>query len=262
MQTQPPVIDAHAHCGIIDRSWPQSFADYARQAAATDIAGVALFSPVQEIYDRYDAHFADTPDWQRRRKESNAHLLSLDSDQLIVYPYFFIWNDFAVDQLSTAHCGIKWHRHAGEPVYVYEDPRCRTALEEIRRRRLPVVLEEEFGNTVRFIRELAQGITVIVPHLGMLNGGFLALAEAGLWELENVWADTALAGPGEICSYIQSYGHRRLMFGSDFPFGDSFQELRKVRRLQLEPAVENAVLGGNFIHLQAGIAQGIGGSRQ
>ena len=31
------VIDAHAHCGVIDRSWPQSFADYARQAAGTDI---------------------------------------------------------------------------------------------------------------------------------------------------------------------------------------------------------------------------------
>lgn len=43
----PMVIDAHAHCGILDRSWPQFFEDYARQVAATDVGAVALFSPVQ-----------------------------------------------------------------------------------------------------------------------------------------------------------------------------------------------------------------------
>ena len=67
MKTLPTVIDAHAHCGIIDRSWPQSFEAYARQAAATDIGGVALFSPVMEIYDRYDRSFVDTPAWRLRR---------------------------------------------------------------------------------------------------------------------------------------------------------------------------------------------------
>ena len=246
-----PIIDAHAHCGVIDRSWPQSFADYARQAVDTDIQGVAVFSPVMEIYDRYDPNFNDTPAWQQRRRESNAHLLSLASGPITVYPYFFIWNDFAVDQLVNAHCGIKWHRHPDEPVYTYDDPRCRLALDEIRRRRLPVVLEEELGNTVRFIRDLAVGITVIIPHLGMLNGGFSAIAAAGLWNRENVWADTALAGPEEIQEYLRSYGHQRLMFGSDFPFGDPYAELEKIRRLKLDSGIETAVLGGNFIRLQA-----------
>ena len=245
------IIDSHAHCGIIDRSCPQSFDAYARQVAATDIGGVAFFSPVMEIYDRYDGGFVDTPVWRLRRKESNAYLLSLDPVGLTVYPYFFIWNDFAVEQLCRAHCGIKWHRHADEPVYRYDDPRCRSALDEIRRRGLPVVLEEEFDNTLRFIRDLAEGITVIIPHLGMLNGGFRSIAEAGLWERENVWADTALASPGEIREYLRCYGHRRLLFGSDFPFGDPYSELRKVRSLKLEPAVAADVLGGNFIHLQA-----------
>jgi len=245
------VIDAHAHCGVIDRSWPQSFADYARQAAGTDIKGVAVFSPVMEIYDRHDYAFVDTPAWQQRRRESNAHLLSLASEPMTIYPYFFIWNDFAVDQLTSAHCGIKWHRHQGEPVYAYDDPRCRLALDEIRRRRLPVVLEEELENTIRFIRDLAVGITVIIPHLGLLNGGFQLIAAAGLWNQENVWADTALADREEIQEYIRSYGHHRLMFGSDFPFGDPYAELDKIRRLNLVPAVEAAVLGGNFIRLQA-----------
>ena len=255
-KSSPAVIDAHAHCGRIDRSMPQSFKDYSRQLAGTDIDAVALFSPVLEIYDRYDSHFSDTDAWQRRRRESNAWLLSLKPDGFQVFPYFFIWNDYATEQLTAAHCGIKWHRHPGEPVYHYDDPRCRAALDEIRRRNLPVVLEEEFGNTLRFIHELAGTITVIIPHLGMLNGGFRAIAEAGLWDQDNVWADTALASRGEMREYLQRYGHRRLLFGSDFPFGSPFVELRKVRSLALAPEVEAAVLGENFLRLQQQRASG------
>ena len=244
------VIDAHAHCGVIDRSFAQSLEDYEQQVAGTDIGGVAVFSPVLEIYDRYDVQFTDTSAWQRRRLRSNANLLALKPAALIIFPYFFIWNDFAVEQLTAAHCGIKWHRHAGEPVYRYDDPKCRVALDEIRRRNLPVVLEEELGNTLRFVRVLADGITVIIPHLGLLNGGFRSIAEAGLWERDNVWADTALASRDEIREYLRCFGHRRLLFGSDFPFGSPSAELLKVRRLGLAPEVEAAVLGGNFRRLQ------------
>jgi hypothetical protein len=230
---------------------PQSFDDYRQEVAGTDIGGVALFSPVLEIYDRYDCHFTDTEAWQDRRRLSNANLLSLKSADLNIYPYFFIWNDFAVEQLTEAHCGIKWHRHAGEPIYHYDNPKCRGALNEIRRRKLPVVLEEEFDNTLRFVRELAEEMTVIIPHLGLLNGGFRAIAEAGLWECENVWADTALASRDEIRAYLDRYGHRRLLFGTDFPFGSPSDELQKVRSLALDREVEAALLGGNFNQLLA-----------
>lgn len=244
------VIDAHVHCGRIDRSVPQTFEDYENQAVGTEIEGAAVFSPVLEIYDRYDPDFSDTPAWRRRRRESNDYVLGLESDELRVFPYFFIWNDFAVEQLTPAHCGIKWHRHAGEPIYQYDDPDCRAALDEIRRRKLPVVLEEEFDNTLNFVQDLADGITVIIPHLGLLNGGFHAIAEGGLWELETVWADTALASRDELREYLERYGHDRLLFGSDFPFGSPSNELRKVYSLELEPEMEAAVLGANFLRLQ------------
>jgi len=249
----PPIIDAHAHCGVKDRSYAQTFADYAEQVAGTRIGGVAFFSPVMEIYDRYDFKFSDTPAWQQRRRESNAYLLTLKPLDLKIYPYFFIWNDFAVEQLTSAHCGIKWHRHPGEPVYHYDVPRCTAALNEIRKRNLPVMLEEELAYTQRFVREMAGGIRVVIPLLGALNGGFQAIAAAGLWAPENVWADTALASPGEIRAYIRRYGHRRLMFGSDFPFGEPARELEKVCRLGLDPAMEAAVVGGNFLRLQEAI---------
>jgi predicted TIM-barrel fold metal-dependent hydrolase len=66
----------------------------------------------------------------------------------------------------------------------------------------------------------------------------------------NVWADTALASEQEILEYIRCYGPDKLMFGSDFPFGRPARELNKVRRLDLDPEVEQAVVGGNFLRLQ------------
>lgn len=92
---------------------------------------------------------------------------------------------------------------------------------------MPVILEEDFDNTVRFIRELADGITVIIPHLEMFNGGFHSIAESDLWAQENMGADTALASPDEVREYLRCYGHRRLMFGSDFASVTRIRNCRK-----------------------------------
>jgi hypothetical protein len=68
-----------------------------------------------------------------------------------VIPYYFIWNDFDLEGLAPEHKGIKWHRHADEPPYHYDDPRCARAIEGIRLRRMPICLEEELGSTLRFV---------------------------------------------------------------------------------------------------------------
>ncbi|MCJ7593739.1 MAG: amidohydrolase [Desulfobacterales bacterium] len=245
------VIDSHAHCGIQDRSFSQSFESYLGRIRGSEIEGVVMFPPVMEIYDRHDPDFEDDREWQGRRRRANDYLLSLHHPDLKVIPYFFIWNDFAVEDLNPRHRGIKWHRHPEEPVYRYGEPRCAEAIDEIRRRKLPILLEEELANTVRFIRELAVGIRVIIPHLGGLNGGYDAISSHGLWEEPNVWADTALAQAYEIRDYIERYGHKRLMFGSDFPFGDPKRELLKIKSLPISSKEKEALLGGNLKRLLA-----------
>ena len=245
------IIDAHAHCGIQDQSTPQSFEDYLSHISGTDMGGVVMFPPVIEIYDRYNPDFVDNPEWQLRRKRSNEYLLTLGDKDLEVFPYFFIWNDFAVEQLTPQHRGIKWHRHSYEPVYHYDDPRCLKAVKEIRRRNMPVVLEEELKNTIRFINEIAVGIRVIIPHLGLLNGGYNAISKQGIWEQPNVFTDTSLALPHEITDYIKKYGYERIMFGSDFPFGDPKEELLKIERLQIPTEKKKAILGLNLKRLLA-----------
>jgi len=240
------IIDAHAHCGIIDRYPLQRFEDYLAHVKSSPIEGVVMFSPVAEIYDRDDPDFQDNLHWRNQRAESNRYLLGLGNHELEVIPYFFIWNDFAVAQLTETHRGIKWHRHADEPEYHYDDPACQAAIKEIRRRNLPVVLEEELKNTIRFINELATGVRVIIPHLGFLNGGYRAIERAGLWENPRVFSDTSLAAPETVMDYIQKYGHERIMFGSDFPFGDPVSEFEKIRRLPLSREVKAAITGGNI----------------
>ncbi|MGD8449990.1 MAG: amidohydrolase family protein [Desulfobacterales bacterium] len=227
------IIDAHVHCGIQDKFPPQSYDDYFSVISGSGIQTAVMFPPVMEIYDRYDPNFDDTAQWQNRRKAANEYLLHIGTSDLTVIPYFFIWNDFAVEQLTSQHKGIKWHRHPDEPVYYYDSPRCRQAVDEIRSRHMPVVLEEEFGNTIRFIEQIAKDVTVIIPHMGMLNGGYRAIKRHGLWARPNVYADTALASVGEITDYINTYGIDRIIFGSDFPFGDPKRELQKIMNLQI-----------------------------
>jgi len=246
MNTKVNVIDAHAHCGVQDQSIPQSFEDYNSAIQGSGIEAVVMFSPVMEIYDRYNLNFKDDSKWLQRRKRSNEYLMTISSAELKVIPYFFIWNDFAVHQLKPRHKGIKWHRHPNEPVYHYDVPECNKAIEEIKRRNMPVVLEEEFENTIRFINELAVDIKVIIPHLGLLNGGYHAFAEKGIWDNPNVYADTALASRYEIEDYINRFGYDRILFGSDFPFGDPKEELSKILNLPIPQKKKEMILSLNL----------------
>ena len=243
------IIDAHAHCGIQDQSIPQSFEDYHSHIQGSGIEAVVMFSPVMEIYDRYRPNFEDNATWQKRRTQSNEYLLTIGNSDLKVIPYFFIWNDFAINQLKPKHKGIKWHRHPNEPVYHYDDPQCKRAIAEIKRRNMPVVLEEEFENSLFFINELAVGAKIIIPHLGLLNGGYHAFVEHGVWDKPNIYADTALASPHEIKDYIENFGYDRILFGSDFPFGDPKDELLKILNLSIAEDKKNLILGLNLTRL-------------
>jgi predicted TIM-barrel fold metal-dependent hydrolase len=126
-------------------------------------------------------------------------------------------------------------------------------IAEITRRRLPIVLEESFHHTCTFIEHMAPEAVIIIPHLGGLNGGYRALDQAGIWRRPNVYADTALASTSEMRHFIDHYGADKLLFGSDYPFGDPGGELRKVERLHLSSLDFEKVVSGNVLNLlQAG----------
>lgn len=241
------IIDSHIHCGVQHSDLP--FAEIAPLLREAGITDCCLFAPVEDIYDRDDFHFQDNTHWQQARRAANRYLLDLAEAGEAIFPYLFVWNDFAIEELRRPYRGIKWHRHSYEPIYHYDDPRCGRMLAEITRRRLPVVLEESFDNTLRFVERLAPEAVIIIPHLGGLNGGYQALDRAGVWQRDNVYADTALASPQEMRHFLEHYGPHKLLFGSDYPFGLPAGELRKIERLDLDPADFEQVVAGTVLGL-------------
>lgn len=241
------VIDSHMHCGIQNSDLPLSvIRSYLDDAG---IEGACLIPPVEDIYDRGNYHFQDNKQWMLCREQANNYLLDIQKRDPIYGVYFFVWNDFRKDQLKDGYLGIKWHRHEYEPTYNYDDPRCEEFLQEAYRLQLPIMLEESYKNTRYFLKRVAGRTPVIIPHMGGLNGGFDALFQAGIWDDESVYADTALASTREMAQFLEKYGSSRLLFGSDFPFGTPYHELQKIEYLKLAPGERNDLVQGNVRNL-------------
>jgi hypothetical protein len=243
------IIDCHVHTGVQNVSWNwQKVRGLLKDAG---ISGAAVIAPVEDIYDRYDPRFTDPPEWQACRRRAHRYLLDLISAEaeLGIYPYFFVWNDFAREELGPDFVAVKWHRHGNEPEYHYDDPRCRRFLEAVAARGLPILLEETLENTLFFLDNLAGDIPIIIPHLGGLNGGYVPLDRHGVWGRANVHADTSTAALPEIKDFIRRYGGDRLLFGSDYPFSQPRTEVTKILSLNLPEPQTRAILGDNFRRL-------------
>jgi len=238
------IIDSHLHCGVQNVSW--GWEQKRRLLLAAGIQGVGIIPPVEDVYDRLDPKFTDTSAWQACRRRAHRYLLELQDPEFSFYPHFFVWNDFAWEDLGPEYVAVKWHRHPDEPAYLYDHPRCREFLQVVRERGLPILLEESFGNTRFFLEQLAPDLPVIIPHLGGLNGGYLPLRDAGVWERPLTYADSSTAALPEIEDFLARYGSGRLLFGSDHPFGQPQTELAKILDLNLPEDQARAVLGDNF----------------
>ena len=238
------IIDSHIHCGV--QNVDQPFDDIRPLLNRAGVASACLFAPVEDIYHRYSSSFDDNRQWRQCRDRAHAYLLEVAAAQTGVYPYYFVWNDFVREDLEKPFAGIKWHHHPGEPPYRYEDSRCAEMIEAICRKKMPIVLEETFSRTLWFIQQVSGRTPVIIPHLGMLNGGFGRLLRSGVWEDESVYADTALAGSEEIEIFLERYGPSRLLFGSDYPFGMPGPQLQQLKGIGIGEGDLKMICGGNI----------------
>ena len=84
------IVDSHVHMGRLDDSAPQCYEDIAPIFDEAGVAAAVCTSPVQEIYDRYDPDFVDTPAWQERRASSREYLCSLQDKPRRIYPFYFV----------------------------------------------------------------------------------------------------------------------------------------------------------------------------
>ena len=236
------ILDAHAHCGLT-LPW-EKLRPYWETA---NIDGGVLFAPVEEIYNRYDRNFSDSPSYRQSRKKVHTYLESLRRENIFIF--WFVWNDYAYPPGNFA--GIKWHRHTSEPEYDYSSDKYRKYLQFICNQKLPVILEEEFHHTLELIEAINRQTVVIIPHLGMLNGGYENLKRAGIFANPTVYVDTALADSADLQDFAANYGVERILFGSDFPFGIPANERSKVERI-FTGAEREKILGLNALTFLTG----------
>jgi hypothetical protein len=240
------ILDAHVHLGgnRHTKLYPPArmLADLAE--AGADEAVVFAFP--EDMYRK-----TDTPE---ARAAANEYVLQMSRLHPHVYPFYFVWTDYVIPGDLGEYCGVKWHRHYDEPRYDYADARCERFIAAMAERKMPVTLEEEFDETVAFVERVAgSGITVIIPHMGLLNGGFGRMTR--FFECEHVCFDTSCAEPHAIRRVLSEVGPERVLFGSDVSgTSEPFFNFPKVERAKLEslgvtPESQPLVYGGSILRL-------------
>ncbi|MEJ5328997.1 MAG: hypothetical protein WHT07_02445 [Desulfobaccales bacterium] len=97
------VIDAHLHCGCqnVHRPWE----GVRGRLLAAGIRGAGLIPPVEDVYDRYDPNFTDTPAWQATRRRAHRYLLGLTDPEIEIFPYFFRLERLRLGGAGGGVCG-------------------------------------------------------------------------------------------------------------------------------------------------------------
>jgi predicted TIM-barrel fold metal-dependent hydrolase len=235
------IIDNHIHCGNnIHKSF--TLTDIKRDLAEAGAQGAVIFAFPEDMY-----RIEDSPEWRIR---ANSYVLDVSRRAAkSLYPFYFVWNDYIIPENLSDYAGIKWHRHWNEPRYDYDDPRCHEILESISDLNLPVLIEEEYADTVRFVRGNPE-LKIIIPHMGNLNGGYDKMD--AFFDNPNVHFGTSTASLNAIERVLGNVGAERVIFGSDvsgtrLPFFNFTKvELAKVLQLDLDEKSKARIFSENI----------------
>lgn len=142
-------------------------------------------------------------------------------------------------------CGIKVHRHDARIT--------REICETARAFKLPVLYDVTGEVSIcELLAEEYPDVNFIIPHLGSFADDWraqLALIDH-LVRHPNIYADTSGVRRFDLLEQaVRRAGARKILFGSDGPWLHPGVELAKVKALELSPADEQLVLGGNFLRL-------------
>jgi hypothetical protein len=170
-------------------------------------------------------------------------------------PYHYIREDYdreGFDPIPEAYCGGKWHwmrgwQDSASNYKVLEDKLLPELVDKIRLTGKPVIFEEELSFTERFV-DIFDGLTLIIPHLGLLGGNPYDFLRS-FKDKENIYFDTALSSKDTIHDFVKTIGPERVLFGSDVPFGSMKSELSKVLSLPIPEGDKELLLSKNFIRL-------------
>ncbi|HJN16199.1 MAG TPA: amidohydrolase family protein [Armatimonadota bacterium] len=243
-----PIIDAHIHLGANQHT---KYYPYEQMRSDLDEAGAdgaVVFAFPEDIY-----RITDTPE---ARVAANEAVLAAGRLHEHVYPFYFVWGDYILPENLADYVGVKWHRHDDEPEYSYTDAACEEFIRAIAKLNMPVTLEEELEYTEDFIERAADtGLAVIIPHMGMLNGGHGAMSD--FFPYDHVYFDTSCAPLEAIDRILNAVGPERVLYGSDVSgtsepfFNFPRVEREKLDQLGLSESEHQLVFGANILRLIA-----------
>jgi uncharacterized protein len=235
------IIDSHSHWGpSISMGMDVTTEELQRQQKESGITHVVIIPfPSTAISDNM----------------INVRLLDETKKILNFIPYHYIREDYdknGFDPIPEAYYGGKWHWMRGwqdisSNYSVLNDKALPGLIEKMKETGKPVIIEEELDFTERFV-EIAPGLPLIIPHLGMLGGDPYKFLQS-FKDKDNIYFDSALASQDTISKFIKTIGPERVLFGSDVPFGSMRRELSKVLALSVSYEEKEMVLYKNILRL-------------
>ena len=191
--------------------------------------------------------------------------------QLGYYPFYYYggnaysgerpYDRLPVPDNLNQYSGIKWHcwfspAHDGGLRYSYpidmdnvrrqmDAPDFQAVMTAIQELKFVMTFEEHFEVTCEFVRRYPD-VSLIIPHMGMLNGG-QERVQAEFRDYPNIHFDTSLGQVNE--TIVQTLGASRLLYGCDYPYGWPGDNLRRVQRLKIPEDEKELILGGNVRRL-------------
>ena len=194
-------------------------------------------------------------------KEVNDHHLQVANEELITFGAahpFMPDLEEELDRLEEA--GVKGIKVVPFLQQFYPDhPNCEPFYESLMERgmvlllhagKVPIDLPEVYGTPERLAKmaNVHPDLTVILPHLG----GYRMWGE--VWKFlipppENVYFDSSYVSnrlsPEKTKYLIEEIGADRVLFGTDYPWGDQAEELKFMESLDMDNSDLQMILEGN-----------------
>ncbi|HBA55703.1 MAG TPA: hypothetical protein DCZ04_14950 [Syntrophorhabdus aromaticivorans] len=235
------IIDSHSHWGPSETLGVNvTTEELERQAKASGISRVVVIP---------------FPSTAISNNRINVQLLEEAKKVPHFIPYHYIREDYdreGFDPIPEPYYGGKWHWMRGwqdtaSNYEVLKDGALPNLIDQLRKINKPIIFEEDLDFTVKFV-EMAPGLTLIIPHLGLLGGNPYDFLKA-FRDNRSVYFDTALGTRDQILRFVEAIGPERVLFGSDVPFGSMRSELDKVLALPISHADKEMLLSKNIIRL-------------
>jgi len=112
------------------------------------------------------------------------------------------------------------------------------------------LMEQPSYGDIHYVRDIVKafpGVSFIIGHGGMLQKQETMEMLGGC---KNIWVDTSLSSPRVIREYFKVYGPERVLFGSDWPWGNRNPAKRSLKKAcQGDKSLEKRIFSENAVEL-------------